>query len=108
MTTTMVRAFIFLTRVLEGQQRDPFCRVCKARVNSVTKARERLAGFESGHATDLLDVPPEYRKMFAEAKSILAGLDLPENAVGQKKAGNCRLPEGVCFVKASLSLLEKV
>jgi len=24
--------------------------------------------------------------------------------VGQKKAGNCRLPQGVCFVKSSKAL----
>ena len=108
MTTNKVRTYAFLARVFEGQQRDPFCSVCKARVNSVIKARESLAGFEREHAVELQELPAEFRLMLAEAKNILAGLVLPEGAAGQKKAGNCKLPEGVCFVKASLSLLEKV
>ncbi|MBI5211742.1 MAG: hypothetical protein HY957_00020 [Nitrospirae bacterium] len=46
--------------------------------------------------------------ILSEAKKILTGLKIIEDAVGQKKAGNCKMPEGVCFVKLSKSILEKI
>ncbi len=106
--TNHVRTYVFLARIFEGQQNDPYCGVCKARVNSVANARESLAAFESAHAAEIGAMPAEFRQMLDAAKHVLAGLQLPENAAGQKKAGNCKLPEGVCFVKASLSFLQKM
>ncbi len=103
-----VRAYAFLARVFAGQQGDPFCSICKARVNSVTKARESIAGLEREYEAGLRELPDDYRQMLAEANRVLTGLVLPEHAAGQKKAGNCKLPEGVCFIKASLAILQKV
>ncbi len=106
--TNQVRAYAFLARVFESQQNDPFCKICKARVNSVKNVRESLAHFESGHAGEIQTLPAEFRQLLADANRILSSLSLPENADGQKKAGNCKLPQGVCFVKSSLSLLQNV
>ncbi len=103
-----IRAYAFLASVLENQQHDPFCRICKARVNSAVKTREGLAEFEKGLPEEPNALPSELRPMLADAKRTLEGLFLPENAAGQKKAGNCKLPEGVCFVKVSLAILQKV
>ena len=103
-----IRTYAFLARVFDAQQNDPFCRVCKARMNSVKNARESLVHFEGEHAGEIRELTAEFRQMLADANRILAGLPLQENAAGQKKAGNCKLPEGVCFVKASLSILQKV
>ncbi len=104
----LVRAYSFLALVFEGQQRDPFCRICKARVNSAAAVREHIAKFESERGAEAGGLPDELRLLAAEAKSRLAGLALPENAAGQKKAGNCKLPQGVCFVKSSLAILQKI
>ncbi len=106
--TNHVRTYAFLARVFDGQQGDPFCRVCKARMNSVRNARESLARFETEHGGEIRAMPAEFPSMLAEANRVLAGLPLQEDAAGQKKAGNCKLPEGVCFVKASLSFLQKI
>jgi len=46
--------------------------------------------------------------LLAEVRRTLLVLNPPEDAVGQKKAGNCRMPEGVCFVKYSKALSEKL
>jgi hypothetical protein len=56
----------------------------------------------------LKSLSPEATALLAETKGRLAGLANAANFAGQKKAGNCKLPEGVCFVKVSRSLLEKV
>lgn len=103
-----VRTYFFLAHVFENQQHDPFCRACKARVNSVMATRESLATFENEQSDEIRELPGEFHQLLADTKNILASLILPDKASGQKKAGNCKLPEGVCLVKASLAILQKV
>lgn len=107
-TSNRVRAYFFLAEGFKNRESDPFCRVCKAFVNSVNNAREDLAGFETEHAAALKDLPPDFQQLLKSAKSVLSSINLPENVPGQKKAGNCKLPQGVCFVKSSLSLLQSL
>jgi hypothetical protein len=38
----------------------------------------------------------------------MVALELPADPLPQKNAGNCKLPEGVCFVKSSLILHQKL
>jgi hypothetical protein len=94
--------------VLKNQQADPFCRSCNSFVNTLTAAREQLAKFESEHAGEVKNLTSEFSILFAGAKAGIAALKQPENPSGQKKAGNCKLPEGVCFIKSSLALMHKV
>ena len=103
-----VRTYAYLARVFKNQQADPFCRACKALVNSVTAARESLTQMEADRAEELRGLPPHFAQLLIEAQKTLASISLPENAAGQKKAGNCRLPEGVCFVKTALAVLQKL
>jgi hypothetical protein len=103
-----IRTYSYLTGVFASQQRDPFCRQCKAMVNSVVSARDGLARFETDHAGQIPLLPPDLRKHLADAKSALHGFVLPENAAGQKKAGNCKLPQGTCLIKASLAILQQL
>ena len=103
-----LRTYSYLARVFKSQQQDPYCRACKALVNSVVAAREGLACLVAEQADELRLLPPEFGQLLAEARSVLDGLSLPENAAGQKKAGNCKMPEGVCFVKSSLAILKKL
>lgn len=103
-----VRAYFFLAETFQNRRNDPFCRMCKAFVNSVNTARENLARFESEQSDALKFLPPELQHLLVNAKNALSGMTLPENAPGQKKAGNCRLPQGVCFVKSSLAILQNL
>lgn len=45
---------------------------------------------------------------FLNAKKILSEINMPIDAAGQKKAGNCSMPEGVYFVKISKAIIEKI
>jgi len=96
-----IRGYAYLFGVLQNQQADPFCSKCKALVNTANAAQQDLANFEREHA----DLPAELRSLLAQAKTARERLVLMENASGQKKAGNCKLPEGVCFVKSARKLL---
>jgi len=103
-----VRAYHYLAGVLANQMRDLFCGQCSAWNNTLNNAREALTQFEAEHAAELRRLSPEAAALLCDTRSRLAGLANAANPAGQKKAGNCKLPEGVCFVKASRSLLEKV
>jgi len=103
-----VRAYHYLINVLTNQQRDLFCHTCSAWNNTLNNTREALKQFDAGHAAELRNLSPEAAALLAETRSRLAGLANAANPAGQKKAGNCKLPEGVCFVKVSRALLEKV
>ena len=103
-----VRAYHYLAGVLANRQRDHFCGRCSAWNNTLINAREALKQFNAVHAAGLRSLSPEAAALLCETRSLLAGLANVENPSGQKKAGNCKLPEGVCFVKASRALLEKV
>jgi len=103
-----VRAYHYLVNVLTNQQRDLFCHACSAWNNTLNNTREAFKQFEAEHAAELRAFSPEAIALLAETRSRLAGLANAANPAGQKKAGNCKLPEGVCFVKASRALLEKV
>jgi hypothetical protein len=103
-----LRAYHYLSGVLARQQHDLFCGRCSAWNNTLNNTREALKQFESEHASELRSLSPEAAALQAETHSRLAGLVNAANPAGQKKAGNCKLPEGVCFVKASRAILEKV
>jgi hypothetical protein len=108
MLVTNVRGYHYLSGVLMNQERDPFCHRCKAFVNTATAARQGLSDFERDEGAGIQGLPAELQRMIADAKTALAGIILPDNAVGQKKAGNCKLPEGVCFVKSARALLQSL
>jgi hypothetical protein len=94
--------------VLKNQQADTFCCSCNSFVNTLAAVREHLASFEAQHAEEIKNLPPEFSRLFADAKDGITQLRQPENPVRQKKAGNCKLPEGVCFTKSALAILQKI
>ena len=102
-----LRAYHYVAGVLACQRHDLYCGQCSAWNNTLNNTREALKQFEAGHAAELR-ILPEAAALLAETRSRLAGLVNAVDPAGQKKAGNCKLPEGVCFVKASRALLEKV
>ena len=103
-----LRAHHYVAGVLASQQHDLFCGQCSAWNNTLNNTREALTQFEAEHAAVLHKLSPEAIALLTETRTSLAGLVNASNPAGQKKAGNCKLPEGVCFVKFSRSLLEKV
>lgn len=97
------RGCAYIFGVLKGQQSDPFCRSCSAFANTLAAVTDRMAKFEGRD-----DLPADITGLLEAVSAGMNGIQRPESPAGQKKAGNCRLPQGVCFVKASLALLEKI
>ncbi|HUI46817.1 MAG TPA: hypothetical protein VL122_12635 [Nitrospirota bacterium] len=102
------RGYAYLYEMLKQRQEDPYCRTCSAYNNTITAVRESLAKFENQltAAEDMLSA--EFARLYSEARAGIASLKLAENPAGQKKAGNCKLPEGVCFVKLSYAIFQKL
>jgi hypothetical protein len=103
-----VRGYAFFLSVLRGEQADPYCRSCNSFVKTLAAARESFDAFASQNADAPGGLPADLARLYAEAKSGLDALRAPDQPVSQKKAGNCRLPEGVCFLKSSFALLQKM
>jgi len=103
-----VRGYHFLLGVLRNQQKDPFCSVCSAYANTLKTARENFATFEAGNIDALKTLAPEFGAMLAGTRAGLSTLQGPADPSGQKKAGNCKLPQGKCFIKVSFALVQEI
>jgi hypothetical protein len=101
-----LRGISFVFNVLLSQQYDPFCSKCLSFVKSAETAREKFLVVEK--SVNKENLPEELKKLFSDIYPAISALELPENPAGQKKAGNCKLPEGVCFPKSALAVYEKV
>ncbi|MBI5632817.1 MAG: hypothetical protein HZA15_05000 [Nitrospirae bacterium] len=102
-----LRYYHFIAGLLANQQHDPLCSACKAFTNSVRDVRGGADEFMQAHAADMPGLPKE-NAMVADINRMIAELTPLQDAVGQKKAGNCSLPEGVCFVKSSKALIDRI
>lgn len=102
------RYYHFIAGVLANQQHDPLCSICKAFTNSVQQVQQEVREYMMTHAEALTGLPEQESIMLADIKMMLGALHPVPDAVGQKKAGNCKLPQGVCFVKSSRALQEKM
>ena len=103
-----VRGYHFLLGVLRNQHGDLYCSACSAFANTLKAARENIERLEAEHADALKRLAPEFEPMLAETRAGFSSLQDPVNPSGQKKAGNCKLPQGVCFIKASFSLVQQI
>ena len=103
-----VRGYHFLLGAFRNQQKDPYCSVCSAYANTLKAARENLAKFEAENANALKALTPEFSAMLAGTRAGLSALQGPTDPSGQKKAGNCKLPQGICFIKASFALVQQI
>jgi hypothetical protein len=103
-----VRGYHFMLGVFRNQQKDPYCTACSAFANTMKTARENLAKFEAEHGEALEALTPEFDRMMAETRTGFSMLQGPAAPSGQKKAGNCKLPHGVCFIKASFALIQQI
>lgn len=107
-TMNHVRGYHFLLGILQQQAADPFCRGCNAYKNTRAAVRDGLAAFRSQQADALRQIPPDFGRMFDEAVKGLEAIAAPGETTGQKKAGNCKLPEGHCFLKTSLAFFQRI
>jgi len=103
-----VRGYSYLFIILKNQPADPFCRSCNAFIKTLAAVREGIEQFECQHGGDIGKMPKEFVELFSNAKNGIMQISQPESPVSQKKAGNCKLPEGVCFMKTSLTMLQKI
>lgn len=101
-----IRFYRFIAGVLHTQKGDPFCGNCRAFANTVLRMKEGIDLLEAAQSKELSELNEPFRILFGEARRVIAAIDIPTDAPGQKKAGNCRMPEGVCFVKSSKKLLD--
>lgn len=103
-----VRGHHFMLGAFKNQQQDPYCSVCSAFANTLKAARESLARLEAEHGDAFKSLSPEFAGMMAETRAGLMTFQGPAGPSGQKKAGNCKLPQGVCFIKASFALVKQI
>lgn len=106
--TNQVRGHHFLLGVFGNQQKDPFCSSCSAFANTLKAARENLARLEAERGEELTALSPEYGRVMDETRTGFSIIQGPADPSGQKKAGNCKLPQGVCFIKASFALVQQI
>ena len=104
-TSNRIRYYHYISGVLSRQKSDSLCGICKAFVNTVRAVQESLDAFEHDNSGELSG---ESANLISEIKKSLAEFNLPADAIGQKKAGKCKMPEGVCFVKSSRSIIERI
>jgi hypothetical protein len=103
-----IRFYHFISGVLHNQQSDPLCSNCKAFANTAKRMKENIAELESVNIEKMHTLPAEMLHILEEAQERIGRIKIFEDAVGQKKAGNCRLPEGLCFIKLSKAIADKV
>lgn len=108
MLINRIRYYHYISGVLANQQTDPLCRQCKAYANAVIALRDGLVGLEKENSMGFGSFSGEMRGIFEEARRRITEMPAPENAPGQKKAGNCKMPEGVCFIKSSKAMLDRI
>ncbi len=102
------RGYIYLHEMLMQRQSDPFCRNCSAFSNTIATVRESLINFDCQLTATEKILPAEFSRLYSEARDGIFSIKLPETPSGQKKAGNCKLPQGVCFVKLSYAIFQKL
>lgn len=100
-----IRFCHYLAGVLGNQADDPLCGKCRAFANTASAAKEELEELKGGNTGGL---PVEVITLLEKAGAVINAVKVPGNAEGQKKAGNCKMPKGVCFVKSSKSLLKEI
>src|SRR5271169_3336502 len=105
-TIILLRGFHFAVGTMVNQENDPLCANCVAFAKTAQAIIDGFIEFESAHAAEKRKLPEEFAFLFDDVCDKLALIELPEEPVRQKKAGNCKLPEGVCFCKSALALLQ--
>lgn len=102
-----IRGFHFLLGVFLYRRSDPFCAGCSGYASVLAATKEELERFERESKDSLPTAGPDLLRFFTGTRDGIAALHPSDYPQKQKKAGNCRLPEGACFLKSSLALIRK-
>ncbi len=100
-----IRFYHYVSGVLSTQSDDPLCSTCKAFENTVRLMQKELEALDYARTVTL---PPEVIALLEKASTVISSIQVPEDAEGQKKAGNCKMPKGLCFVKSSSAILKNM
>lgn len=103
-----VRFYHFISGVLHNQQSDPLCSHCRAFANTAKRMKEKITELESVYAGQIQTLSEDMLHSLEETRERIGLIKAFEDAAGQKKAGNCKLNEGVCFIKLSKAILDKI
>ena len=106
--SSQARGYSYMLGVLKNREADPYCHSCNSFQATLVAVNEQLGQFERERAAEIEKLPAELSVFYSVAKSGIHAMKQPVNPIGQKKSGNCKLPEGVCFLKSTLSLLQKI
>ncbi len=106
--TNRIRFYHYMSGVLINRQGDYLCSKCKAYANTISAMKTALAEMKSENAEEPGSLSAELSELLDEAERCINSMKIPEDAEGQKKAGNCLLPKGTCFVKSSKGLLKNI
>lgn len=102
-----IRGFAYMYRVFNSQKNDPFCPNCNSYATTLASVTEAISKFEAEAGEAARNLDPAMSRLFSDARSGIMSLTGPETPIRQKKEGNCKLPEGVCFLKNSFAILQK-
>ncbi|HEX8948275.1 MAG TPA: hypothetical protein VF790_04890 [Dissulfurispiraceae bacterium] len=103
-----LRGFHYALGILGNQQNDPLCAQCVAFARSAEAIIDGFVKFQSTHESERKKLSDEFLVLFADVADKASLIELPEEPVRQKKAGNCKLPSGVCFTKGISEFLQRV
>jgi hypothetical protein len=103
-----IRFFHCMAGVLATQQGDPLCGKCKAHANTVSAMADGMSALDREHQKEFNSLPEDIKQLLEEARARISAMRPFEDTVGQKKAGNCTMPQGVCFIKSSKAILSRL
>lgn len=107
-TINRLRSFHFAVGTMVNQENDPLCCKCVAFARSARAIIDGFIEFESAHAGDKKKFPEEFSMLLDDVCDKLALIEHSEEPVRQKKAGNCKLPEGMCYCKSAMALVQNI
>jgi hypothetical protein len=105
---SQLRGFHFAVGTMVNQENDPLCSNCSAFAKSAQAIIEGFIEFESAHASEKRKLPEEFSILFEDVCDKLALIEQPAEPMKQKKAGNCKLPEGTCYCKSAVAILQSL
>jgi hypothetical protein len=103
-----LRGLHFALGMLDNQQKDLFCRNCLSFAKTVEGTARTFTKFEKSCTGEGQDLPEAFRELLADDRRKLEAISVPEKPKGQKKEGNCKLAEGICFAKTAFAICERV
>lgn len=103
-----LRGFNYAAGILTNQQNDPLCSECAAFARTADAIVDGFLKFENANSSEKKKLAEEFSMIFMDVKDKISVIQMPDDPVRQKKAGNCMLPKGVCFTKEIMTFMGKI